>query len=302
MSSSQILTYLLVILVFLIFLSIIFIGVLLVTVFEVERTNSESIKAFCQDTQSYLDYQTSLPLTPPSTYDTPTAAFLLTTDLNVTFSNCPQLPEVVDPPGFDIRKSFSTKVRGAERQLGYFFHDSKNRRSLVSFTGTFFFDEWEIDLEAFQVAPADLNGFQPGMLVHEGFYSIYLGVREALLSIWEEFSSKTNVLWISGHSLGGAIAILMAFDFSASNPVVYTFASPRVGNVVFGHRYSSLNPNTQRVFNTSDVVPDLPPPIFDTFIYQHVGVNIPFTKNLGTLTQNHIQAYEEFLSLTPSST
>lgn len=67
----------------------------------------------------------------------------------------------------------------------------------------------------------------------------------------------------AGHSLGGALACLGAFDF-ANRPVprrvaaVVTFGAPRVGNGVFAKLYNErLGHQTVRVESTDDSVPDL---------------------------------------------
>ena len=66
-----------------------------------------------------------------------------------------------------------------------------------------------------------------------------------------------------GHSLGGALACLGAFDF-ASKPkgrtvaAVVTFGAPRVGNAVFAKLYNErLEHQTVRVELTGDSVPDI---------------------------------------------
>lgn len=83
-------------------------------------------------------------------------------------------------------------------------------------------------------------------------------------------------LTICGHSLGGALATLLAIDVAANagapfnNPTVYTYASPRAGDDIFAARYGQLVGTTFRVVDNVDVVPELPsdPP------YRHVTPKI----------------------------
>lgn len=75
---------------------------------------------------------------------------------------------------------------------------------------------------------------------------------------------------ICGHSLGGALATLLALDLAANAnspfdaPVVYTYASPRTGDPTFVATYNHVVPNTFRVANRLDLVPKLPlPPLYE---------------------------------------
>jgi hypothetical protein len=75
---------------------------------------------------------------------------------------------------------------------------------------------------------------------------------------------------ICGHSLGGALATLLAIDLAANAaapfnvPTVYTYASPKTGDPLFASTYNHLVPNTLRIANRLDLVPKLPlPPLYD---------------------------------------
>lgn len=272
----------------------------LILYMRVREESEASVQAFCSDVDGFIDYTTKLADPIPKMYDQSTANFLLTTDLNVTIANCQQFSDDLPiPPGFDTKVALKRKFIDVERTLGYVFYSKALKTILISFTGTFFFNQWESDLLFSQVPPTRLNNYQSGVEIHQGFYDIYLSIREQLLEELKKLQANNpEQLIISGHSLGGGLSTIATFDLATSTPkpVNYTFASPRVGNLDFSKRYNSFNINTQRVFNTSDVVPDLPPPVLRNFIYEHVGTNIPFTNNLGTLTKNHIDAYEEFVA------
>lgn len=72
--------------------------------------------------------------------------------------------------------------------------------------------------------------------------------------------SKKEML-ISGHSLGGAMAILVAEKLRKNGYekiVVYTFGCPRVGDRDFTLNYETVVHNVR---NQGDVVPNLPPPM-----------------------------------------
>jgi hypothetical protein len=89
--------------------------------------------------------------------------------------------------------------------------------------------------------------------------------------------TATTSVTICGHSLGGALATLLALDVAANtifkNPTVYTYASPRTGDSAFTAFYSHMVPDTHRVANRMDLVPKLPmPPLYD-------HVSTPFELN-----------------------
>jgi Lipase (class 3) len=82
------------------------------------------------------------------------------------------------------------------------------------------------------------------------------------------FPQPVSSVTISGHSLGGALATLLALDLAANtdfnNPTVYTYASPRTGDPMFASTYDQVVTNSFRVANRLDLVPHLPlPPAYD---------------------------------------
>ncbi len=104
--------------------------------------------------------------------------------------------------------------------------------------------------------------------VHDGFYS-------ALRKVWGVALPKGEVLpkrlvnrgnktiWITGHSLGGALAELCAAQamFVSKIPVqgVYTFGQPRVGNKDFAAAVNEkLGSGIFRFVNDRDIVPRVP--------------------------------------------
>lgn len=107
------------------------------------------------------------------------------------------------------------------------------------------------------------NGWAGVGLVHKGF-------AKALDLLWDKVTASLdkNVppdcpLFITGHSLGAALATLAA---SLRKPrALYTFGSPRVGDNDFRATLSGVN--AFRVVNNRDVVTTVPPPL----PFHHVG-------------------------------
>ena len=75
-------------------------------------------------------------------------------------------------------------------------------------------------------------------------------------------------IYCTGHSLGGALATLAAYDISramewVAKPVkviCYTFGAPRIGNYAFAETYNKLVPETWNVVN-DQVKPFFPTPV-----------------------------------------
>jgi hypothetical protein len=121
--------------------------------------------------------------------------------------------------------------------------------------------------------------------VHSGFAnSLRDSWAESIRKLLKKAGAGTRrTLWITGHSLGGALAVLAggacAYDPDTLLPVngLYTFGQPRIGlhdfcnniEIKFGRVY-------YRFVNDRDLVPRVPPRAFD---YTHAGRLIHFDSN-----------------------
>lgn len=116
--------------------------------------------------------------------------------------------------------------------------------------------------------------------VHEGFYKRFDEVVDYSVKKLYEARKKFPEadIYLTGHSMGGAIATLVASYVKAKESktihpdMVYTFGSPRVGDKKFATYVNSQYGETiLRVMNEWDMIPDLPPSILG---FRHVGVLI----------------------------
>ncbi|KST66833.1 lipase family protein [Mastigocoleus testarum] len=120
-------------------------------------------------------------------------------------------------------------------------------------------------------------------------------------------------VFITGHSLGAGLATFAALHVATQTkfqPILYTFASPRVAAPNFKEQFTNRNIEYYRIANAEDVVPTLPlanfnftkvNPIQNFFSrllflnqltlmdirYQHMGEPIYFSKQLGSILDNH---------------
>jgi triacylglycerol lipase len=132
--------------------------------------------------------------------------------------------------------------------------------------------------------------------VHKGFY-------DALSCIWHLLdreierlqSTGKRKLWVTGHSLGAALASLAVARWcEAGRPVagLYTFGQPRTGDQTFARNFDFLfRPHVFRIVNDRDVVTRVPPRVLG---YQHLGTFIYFTDS-GSLSDD-IDWWRRFLN------
>ena len=106
---------------------------------------------------------------------------------------------------------------------------------------------------------ADISFFKrPAKSGQEGW--VHMGFQEELDKLWSrilEVLPKTTKkqIWITGHSLGAAMATICASRLEHLNPKLYTYGSPRVGGENF---VKGLKVEHQRFVNNNDAVPKFP--------------------------------------------
>lgn len=141
--------------------------------------------------------------------------------------------------------------RGERVIMGY---NTNLQTMFVSFRGSSNIQNWLDNIQVRKIYP--YNDSNIG--VEKGFYKAYQNVKtdifETLSSIQDKYSTKSVLL--TGHSLGAALATLMAFDIKDIYSILlYTYGSPRVGNPEFVNEF---NTTTNRITHYYDIVPHLP--------------------------------------------
>lgn len=103
--------------------------------------------------------------------------------------------------------------------------------------------------------------------VHKGFRDSAIGLLAQTLGWLQSVAHQRTRLLICGHSLGGAIATLLAAPTLAD--ALITFGCPRVGDDDFADALEArASLQIVRVVDCCDVVPTVPPSFMG---YQHVG-------------------------------
>ncbi len=187
----------------------------------------------------------------------------------------------------DIKWDFQ-KFRFFNKQDTQGYAAASDKMILLAFRGTeaTHLRDWMTDLRIKQV---DI----PSGAVHTGF-------KEALDRVWEEVLITFRIfhrgqpIWITGHSLGAALATLAAQRLLAENirfNGLYTFGAPRVGNPAFcAACNASFGARTFRFVNHDDVVTRVPQRIMG---YDHLGT-LKYFDHDGKL-QDALSFWEAFL-------
>jgi triacylglycerol lipase len=137
--------------------------------------------------------------------------------------------------------------------------------------------------------------FTPDEITH------FIGTKSLENTVIETLKKCPNKsqIFVTGHSLGGALATLAAVHivkcFITSNsafkkPILYTYASPRVGDPVFASHFKDLE--CYRIANSEDLVVSVPPAAGKLRGPEMNGEPIIDSDNRSTLTMEDTPARE----------
>jgi len=201
---------------------------------------------------------------------------------------------------FHLKKPFLLHIEFAENDVpfGYVASEAGTSNIYVIFRGTRRFIEWfkdvNIQLVSFKdstnrnneiveikdkIAEGVVQENQGSIIIPNidnnfgfvtaGFRGIYVSLRHKLINVLNEKwqNSQNAKIFVTGHSLGGALATLAIPDILKNTPFknpenvsLYTFASPRCGDRQFAASFEALKVRHWRIANTEDFVTMLPFP------------------------------------------
>ncbi len=198
------------------------------------------------------------------------------------------------PAPYTLRQQFSTPERYvgesvgvADSEVPIAYTATAGKAIYVVFRGTKTITEWIDDATVEQVANDYISS---GGKIEVGFNTVYATLHEPIVAAVNDLIAQGGytTLYVTGHSLGAALATLAAPELQARTtlqPILYNFAGPRAGDPVFSLRYDELVPTSWRVANTNDVVPKLPPTSvilyrnghYQFLFYEHVETEVAIT-------------------------
>lgn len=172
----------------------------------------------------------------------------------------------------------------------------KNHHIVLVFRGSQQSADWgtnfKFRMKQFAVTHAQQDDAIPTGEVHRGFQDAWQSVEKRVLYRLRKWWTPKTQLWITGHSLGGALAALAATSLEYQGFKVaglYTFGQPRVGDWAFTRQVNArMGDRMFRYVNNNDVVPLIPPqfnPANPGRLYGHMG-NFRYFDRKGKLHDN----------------
>lgn len=226
-------------------------------------------------------------------------AILLATCCELTYEQYNQNGIFTIPKGFRYVQGFQATAIQETEWFGFILESDD--QIIVAFRGTQSDRDWIAD-SIVQQKPYPFTANSGN--VHSGFLSIYESCRDTIMDTLVSLSSS-KALFVTGHSLGGALATLHILDArvntSFSHYALYSFGSPKVGDIAFRNYYKIQVANSFRFVNLFDVVPLLPPRKVqfeeNEWEYSHTHRSMTFTKNMHSFIKNHhITTYKMAIS------
>lgn len=160
-----------------------------------------------------------------------------------------------------------------------------NDTMVIAFRGTASKKNVVTDLKLFS-RPYPGQHWRHGLSVrvHSGFYQAWSenNYRETVMQrVTDIITSSTTAgrfkVYVTGHSLGGALAVLASLEVKKQNPaaevVCYTFGAPRVGNISFAS-LCDASFESWHIINEDDPVPRVPPGFL---LYRRCGQQVIMT-------------------------
>lgn len=149
---------------------------------------------------------------------------------------------------------------------------------VIAFRGTTSPRDRKTDMR-FSQSMTEVPGHKLKVKVHQGFYEAFHHIGpQAYGALMATPADKP--IYITGHSLGGALALVASAAFSGENALgnriaaVYTFGAPRVGGKTFQDVVKAPH---HRIVNRYDMVPQVPPSWLSG--YRHTGDSLLLRHN-----------------------
>lgn len=207
-------------------------------------------------------------------------------------AECTELISNIDSELAKNIRFFESRNTGTE---GFIAGD--DQKIIIAFRGTSDKQDWLTDAATIQKTWSSITNIGK---VHSGFYQSLNSVWSVIIEYLKELQTNNQPIWITGHSLGGALAALAYATLRLQEPQyelagAYTFGQPRVGDDVLCKAFDADSKHRFfRVVNNNDIVPRVPSKvvrqglsiatfaaraIHDINSYEHMGTMLYFDAN-----------------------
>ena len=174
--------------------------------------------------------------------------------------------------------------------VAYRRDDKGTGMAVICFRGTKQIKDWMTNLD---IKPVPIKDPRTGAIIgtmHKGFHDAYRSVHDDISNRLE--GHEDLPLYITGHSLGGALAVVATwFQSSQRLAACYTFGAPRVGDQGL---IDCFKTPIYRIVNGPDPVTLVPPSGFGHDIFKGIirvlGIVLPFWGWAGWVTKFLIRA------------
>jgi triacylglycerol lipase len=183
------------------------------------------------------------------------------------FAKCSELaylPEKVGVAKF-TELGYAAEFIDHDGSQAYYLYNTEDLIFVCRGTEPSEFKDIAADLKAFPVPSSTGIG-----KVHRGFKESAEDVWNPLLKKLKKYCKKRTI-WLCGHSLGAAMATLIAYRLQRSEDLpspaaLFTYGSPKVGNKEYIKGITASGIEHHRFVNGADIVTRVPP-----WPYQHFG-------------------------------
>jgi hypothetical protein len=164
-----------------------------------------------------------------------------------------RLKAVLKAAGFDLIGTFYNQtldpLKNTEGYVAKYTGPHKKPFAVLAIRGTTSPQDW------INNANVGLEAIGGGRKVHKGFHKAFEDAQADMERLLK--GVKELPLYVTGHSLGGAVAVMATWYFSRDTlAACYTFGAPRVGNHAFNDGFKTP---IYRTVNAFDPVPLVPP-------------------------------------------
>lgn len=207
-------------------------------------------------------------------------------------AECTELIGNIDSKTAKNIRYFESRQTGTE---GFIAGDDE--KIIIAFRGTSDRQDWLTDAATIQKSWSSVTNIGK---VHSGFFASLTSVWSVVMEHLKELQTDEQPVWITGHSLGGALAALAYATLRLQEPKyelagAYTFGQPRVADDILCQNFDVDSKHRFfRVVNNNDIVPRVPSKvvrqgaslltyaakaIHDINPYEHMGTQLYFDAN-----------------------